>query len=342
MTRDAGSRTCAVALVALTLFSAPFGDGVGSLHEAPIASDGKKVKMPTVVPDSRSVILRSTHILLIRIDSSDAGQWEQDPSGNLVRQVRLGVHLEQILKGEVEQKEGTSLRIEVKQFGRPGTRYYAVAGVWSDQPIQTLTRLVSFSSTTSKDAAGSLVEPSCKLILPAKSALADVRVALKAEKNKLSLSDTLKLAEPSAGILGYLLPEYLAAKYEGSLASNVEEFSSLMRFIEYSQLAVVARTALLDSAVADVGEARSPSPQILLSLVATLFHLLAMSEAAGIHDNIVEVYLPEALRLDRGAGRFSASQVFQLAPSERAKAEAVLNGYHGTARTEGLKEWLKR
>jgi hypothetical protein len=298
--------------------------------------------MATVVPDSRSVILRSTHILLIRIESSEASQWQPDPSGNLVRHVRLAVRLEQILKGEVAQKEGSQLRLDVQQFGRPGTRYYALPGVWSDRPIQPAARLVAFSSSKSADAANLLVEPSCKEIIPAESSLVDARIALDTERNNLSLSDSLKLAEPSAGSLSHVFPDYVAAKYQGSLLGNISEFSSLMRFIENPKLSSVARTTLLDFAVSEIGDVRSPSPPIVLRLVVTLFNLITMPEAAALHDNIVDVYLPDVLGWNRGDGKLSASQVFQGAPSERARAEAIINGYHGNAATETLKDWLKR
>lgn len=298
--------------------------------------------MATVVPDSRSVILRSTHILLIRIESSEAGPWQPEPSGNLVRHVRLAVRLEQILKGEVVQKEGSQLRLEVQQLGRPGTRYYALSGAWTDQPIQPATRLVAFSSSESADAANLLVEPSCKEIIPAESSLVDARIALDTESKHLSLSDSLRLAETSAGSLSYVFPEYVAARFQGSLLGSISEFSSLLRFIENHKLSSVARTTLLDFAVSEFGDVRSPSPPLVLKFVVTLFNLIAMPEAAALHDNLIGVYLPEVLRWNHLDGKLSASQVFQGAPSERARAEAIINGYHGNASTEALKVWLKR
>jgi hypothetical protein len=326
----------------LTLLVHSLNGMAHSFWRNPIVSDERKVKMATVVPDSRSVILRATHILLIRIESSEAGPWQPDPSGNLIRHVRLAIRLEQILKGKVAQKEGSQLRLDVQQLGRTGTRYYALSGAWTDQPIQAATRLVTFSSSQSEEASNLLVEPSCKQIIPAESSLVDARIALDTERNNLSLSDSLKLAEPSAGSLSNLFPEYLAAKYQGSLLGNISEFSSVMRFIENPKLSPLARTTLLDYAATEFGDARSPSPPIVLKFVVTLFNLIAMPEAAPLHDNIVGVYLPDVLRLNQVDGKFSASQVFYGAASERARAEAIINGYHGSTPTDTLKIWLKR
>jgi hypothetical protein len=335
-------RECIAPFLGLALLVYPLTGKTNLFWGTPIVSDGRKVKMATVVPDSRSVILRSTHILLIRIESSEAGPWQPEPNGNLVRHVRLAVHLEQILKGDVAQKEGSHLRFEVQQLGRPGTRYYALSGAWTDQPIQPATRLVAFSSSQSADAANLLVEPSCKEIIPAETSLVDARIALDTERKNLPLSDSLRLAEPSAESLSYVFPEYVAAKFQGSLLGSISEFSSLMRFIENPKLSSVARTTLLDFAVSEIGDIRSPSPPVVLRLVVTLFNLIAMPEATALHDNIVGVYLPEVLRWNRGEGKLSASQVFLGAPSERVRAEAIINGYHGNAATETLRVWLKR
>lgn len=313
-----------------------------SFGETPLVSDGRKVKMAAVVPDSRSVILRSTHILLIRIDSSEAGPWQPDPTGNRVRHVHLLVHLEQILKGEVSQQDGTQLRLEVQQLGRPGTRYYALAGAWTDQPIEPATRLVAFSSSQSTDAANLLVDPSCKQILAAESSLVDVRIALDTERNKLSLTDSLRLAEPSAGSLSYVFPEYVAARFHQSLLESMSGFSSLVRFIQIPSLSPAARTSLLDFAVSEFGDASAPSSNARLSLVVALFSLLAMPEAAPLHDNVVGVYLPEVLQLNHVHGGLPASRVFEGSPGERARAEAIVNGYRGSADTNKLKDWLRR
>jgi len=331
-----------VPFLGLVLLVYPLTGTTHSFWEAPLVSDGRKVKMATVVPDSRSVILRSTHILLIRIDSSEAGPWQPEPSGNRVRHVHLLVHLEQILKGEVSQQAGTQLRLEVQQLGRPGTRYYALSGAWTDQPIQSATRLVAFSSSQSTDAANLLVDPSCKQILTAESSLVDVRIALDSERDKLSLTDSLRLAEPSAGALNYVFPEYVAARYHGTLFENLSAFSSLIRFVQVPALPPVARTPLLDFAVSEYGDARLPSSSARLSLVMALFNLIAMPEAAPLHDNVVGVYLPDVLQWNRVPGELSASQVFEGAPSERARAESIVNGYHGSAAMGKLKDWLRR
>jgi hypothetical protein len=323
-------------LIALTL-----GEMPNANCEPKIASDGRKVKMITVLPDSPSLVLQSTHILLIRIEFSEGGQWAQDPSGNLARQTRLGIRLEQILKGETEQQAGSQIRIEVRQFGRPGTRYYALPGVWSDQPIQPGARLVAFSSSAGKDAATLLVEPSCKKLFPAESSLSDVRLALDAEHKKLSLSDSLRLSEPSAASLGHIFPEYIAAKNSGSLFNEMNQYGALLRFMENPKLTPVARTTLLDFVATEVSEARPSSQPIVQRFVVTLFNLIAEPEASALHDNIITVYIPDILKF--GSDRkLKASDVFRGVPGERARAENIISNYHGAAPTDALKDWIKQ
>lgn len=332
---------CFATLAGLFLLACAKGNEPGSATEPQAVANGRKVNMVTVQPDSRSVILRSTHILLIRILTSEAGPWSNDANGNLVRQTRMTVRLEQILKGELDQPAGSPVRIEVRQFGRPGTRVYAVPGVWSDQPTAQGTQLVTFASSPSRNATSVLVEPDCKTVVPAESALADVRVALDAERDGLSLGDSLRLAEPSAPSLQNLFGEYLTAKYAGTLLGNAAEFSALLRFVENPDLSPVARTTLLDFATSEIGEARAPSPQALRALVNTLFHLVAMPEAQALHDNVIGVYLPAVLRWNGSHYSVGTAEVFP-APADRARAEATLNNYHGAASTEALKAWLRK
>src|SRR5205809_1125294 len=51
----------------------------------------KKVRMIKVVADSPSRVLRAAHILLVRIESAQAGPWAPDAKGNRKRTAALRV-----------------------------------------------------------------------------------------------------------------------------------------------------------------------------------------------------------------------------------------------------------
>src|SRR5919201_2591872 len=88
-----------------------------------------------VVPESPSLILRATHIILVRIASADVRPWANRADGMPERAADLVLELEEILKGDVDGHTGDRFRLEITQTGRPGTRVFALPGVWSDLPL---------------------------------------------------------------------------------------------------------------------------------------------------------------------------------------------------------------
>ena len=307
-----------------------------------IAGSVSQQKNIRAIPSSRSLVLRATHILLIQIVSSQASAWMTDQAASPKRTVRLTVRLEEILKGAVQQPPGSEMSIQVDQIGRPGKRYYAVPGVWSDEPIDPGTRLVAFSSSPSDQAGVLLVEPSCIKVLLADKYLLDVKLAMQAETDKLTLPGLLKLAQPSAGSLDYVFAEYVVAKFDDSLLQDIDAFRLLMKFIENPTLSTVARSTLLTSVYHKL-IAFDPAPMpYVQALTVTMFHLVALPQASALHDNILQVYLPNLLGLSGGGPpRKKAGDVFRGIPEERQKAERALQAYRGKVPADALMRWLR-
>lgn len=305
-------------------------------------SQVQKLNKTTITPSSRSLVLRATHILLIRIVSSQVGPWITDQVGNPKRNAQLTIRLEEILKGTVQQSPGSEIRINIEQSRRAGTRYYVVSGVWSYQPIEPGSRLITFSSATGNRVSDLLVEPSCIRILRADEYLRDVRLAMKAEAEQLPLPILLKLAEPSVTSLNYVFAEYVTSKFDTSLLKDVDQFGVLMRFLEDPALPIVARSTLLTNIVSRV-IAADPAPMpYVQALTVTMFHLVALPDALPLRDNIFEVYLPGLLGLSSGGvTKKKAVDVFRGIPEERQKAEGVLQKYRGEAAADALMRWLR-
>ncbi|HWN44017.1 MAG TPA: hypothetical protein VNW71_17470, partial [Thermoanaerobaculia bacterium] len=101
--------------------------------------------MTRILPDSSSIVLRATHILVIRIESSQAGEWSPSPDGWLRREALLTVLLEERLKGSTREDVGTSLPLRVTQYSNPSLWTTRAPGVWSEAPVEPGARLVAFS-----------------------------------------------------------------------------------------------------------------------------------------------------------------------------------------------------
>jgi hypothetical protein len=294
--------------------------------------------MIRVIPSSPSLILSASHILLIRIERSQAGEWSPAPEGGVQRAVDLDLTLEETLKGETREKPGQQLQVTVRQYGTGTSRIAAVPGVWSYQPIDAGTRLVAFCRSDEDVAAEMLRDPRCEALAGAESALPGVRLALRAEEEDYPLSALLEQAAPLAASLDAIFVQYLWARYQAS--DEQDKHALTADLIEQPDLAYVARAALLgelySAAVADPAY----PPKWRRRLVVALFRLLGMEAAAVLHDQVVDLFLPNLLGLADGPTPEPA-EVFREYPGEAASAEAALQGYAGAASAEPLLEWLR-
>jgi hypothetical protein len=325
-------------LAALLAASAALAAAQTPARVGPV-SQRKASMTPTPVDSSSpSAILRATHILLIRIESARPTPWAEGQRGPH-RTVDLSLRLEEILKGRVREAQGSIVSTKVEQTGLAGTRIYALPGVWSGHPVDAGTRLVAFCTGSGDRAPDLLVEPLLESLLPADEALDDVRLAMRAERTT-RLADILDLAKPAAAQLHYPFAEYLSAKAEGTLLMDREVFARLAQFVEDPSLSLIVRSTLVKNINAAL-LARDPVPTPFVSTwVATLFHVMGMPAASGIHDNILQVFLPNVVGISGGAAKRKASDLFRDAPAERERAERILAAYRGPA-AQAVSQWLR-
>src|SRR5262245_16780344 len=255
------------------------GQGVLAPILSPAAQTNRKeVKMANDKAED-SIIHRSSHILVIRVEISRAGNWESDENGNPRRFVNLTIRLMEILKGRLRETQGSQIQLRVSQTGRPGTRYYAVPGVWSDQTIDPGTQLVAFSRSSQTQTALLLVEPALQQLLRPEECLLDVRLAMQGESQSLPLPQLLRIAEPNATSLDYIFAEYLAAVHSDRLLGSLSDFSALMSFMENPALSMSARSTLVKF-VSSTLLAADPAPNRFLARgVLMMMRQLAMPEA---------------------------------------------------------------
>src|SRR6185295_19314504 len=109
--------------------------------------------MSTVVPESESEILRSSAILLIRLEDIQAGPWVKEEAGGLLRRdVTMKVVIEEILKGEVDQQLNQPFEFKVQQRGTGGFRVMDNHGLWSMIDLKEGIKYVAFCHGPSRDA----------------------------------------------------------------------------------------------------------------------------------------------------------------------------------------------
>ncbi|APR87763.1 hypothetical protein A7982_13112 [Minicystis rosea] len=330
------------ALVALALASpaappSPSSQAPSLPTAAPRAAPRAKAKMITD-PRSRSLILRATRILVATITSTKPGPWSPLPPNAEERRVTISLKLDEVVKGPVTQHPGDVVDVDVRQE-KTDVPWGPLPGVWSNHPIDPSTRVIAFGKIDSKDAAVTFGDNGCEALLAPEEALADVHIAAKAEAGHLDLAHLLALARPAAGTLGAPFADYLWARHEAEALSSPAAFDSIASFMEEPALGHVPRTTLVMNVSTAIDMAEPPVPKQANRFAVTLFRLVALPEAARLHDNLVSTYLPNLLGLGSADAR-RPEDVFHDLPADRAKARTALQQYRGPQSTAALLSWI--
>jgi hypothetical protein len=296
--------------------------------------------MIRVLPQSSSIVLRATHILLVRVDAAETGEWLQTPAG-LQRPLSVTVTLMEVLKGTLQQHEGDQFTVQTEQFRITSLWFMPTPGVWSEQPLEAGTKLVAFCRTDSDHAPEMVKDPFCEKLIVAGSALLDVRLARQAETERLTLAALYERAKPDAASLTYIFTEYLWEAYRTIALQETERFEELMQFLEEPNLSSITRSTLLTPIYSKLITG-TVNPLLRNRFAIALIRLLDLPAAATLHDNIISTYLPNLLGLPAGVDVKAAAEVLKDYPADRAKIEEVLQKYSGDSSTEQLLGWLKK
>jgi hypothetical protein len=256
--------------------------------------------------------------------------------------VRMSVKLESNLKGQTSEHAGETAQVSVTQSTSRISRQFGMPGMWSGQNLKPGARFIVFSVSKRKNAlADILPDPAVQQVLPADASLTDVSMAVKAESDKLSNSALIGLAERFAPRLGQVFSEYLAAKLTDSGLPDPVTFDQAMSLLEKPDLAPITRTMLLDELTSKVMATPQAPDEEVNRLVVEMFRLLAMPQAADLHEQIVQPLLPNLVGISGRGRKRPAATVFEKFPSDRPSAEQAVANFHGEASTASVSAWLK-
>ena len=105
-------------------------------------------------------------------------------------------------------------------------------------------------------------------------------------------------------------------------------------------LGAAARVALAMSML-DAAMLRPQDASLALDIARGLLALLRMPEAAGLHDNLIQPYLPNLLGLSGALPPRTANDVFADREPERQGTATALESYRGPAPTAPLLAWIR-
>jgi hypothetical protein len=299
-------------------------------------------KMETRVErDSISEVLRATHLAVVRLEQVNLGAWAREAEGPLMaRSVDLVVALERVLKGRIRQPEGQSFPLQVRQRGTGSYRVADDYGLWSRLQPAAGQRLLAFCSGDTDDLALLLREERCEQLADAGLALPDAEAALALEAAELAPDRLVARAAPLFEQRGDILARYVWARARVRALEDAELFDSILRIAEAPRTSPRARETLLQTAYDDLGVTDKPPRAQLLRLARAMFTVLLLPEAAPLHANLCQVFLPNLLGLGRGRAEASAADVFADADELRTRAREAVRGLNEFDPDGQLLAWL--
>lgn len=303
---------------------------------------GKSMQYDIVDKESVSEILRSSVILLIRVEDLTFGPWRKEEQSDLMaREVPMRIVVEQVLKGTVSQKIGQPFELTVWQRGTGSFRVMDYYGLWSHVALTRGAQFVAFCTGASRDAAALLMDDSCEQLVDPTTALADVKAAIELEQQSLTTGDLIRRGTELAVQRGAILARYVWARTRSYTLKEFDVFESIVRIIEASHTTAQSREAYLTLINEDLGLQDPALTQWETRTILMMFRLLTIPEAEAVRGPIKEIYLPNMLGLQAEAARYSADDIFKGLESERQKALAVLSEVIETEVQVALIQWLK-
>lgn len=295
----------------------------------------------TQTVSSNSIVLRSTHILLIEVTGLKAGPWAPSRPGIKSRGVDLTVRGLETLRGKINPVPAGPVSVSITQSDYAGMlRMQPLPGPWPPGDLQPGTKLVVFAQSNDPRMEIVLTTPACKMVVPAEPVLAGLRVAAQAEDGNLPLEKTLALAAPESARLDPIFAEFLWAKYGETAVASQPQFDLLAGFVEREGLNLRTRQVLLKSGYDLVTLYGDETPERAQRLALEMFRVLLMPDTADLHENLIETYLPNLLGITSDLPRQPASEVFKRHDAERNSVRAYLHRHETDADATPLLAWL--
>lgn len=292
------------------------------------------------ISDSTSIILRSTHIGLLRIIRAEPQPWENQPGDLRRRAVQLKAQWLETLKGTVSDQSPKPFDATVMQYKTAGPFILPTPGAWSYQDLQPGLEVIIFSRTNQDSIQAVLADGACELVQPAQTVLTGVRLAMDAIKKGMEIDALLPAARANAADLDEIFCSFFGEYYKDSILDSLQDYDQYLSFLQTPALTPTARSVVLDAVYSAASDIDDDSERVC-RLAAVMFKLVALPEANALHDNIIQVFLPNLIGLSGGARKRSADEVFSRSPEERLSARQTLLRYAGTADPSQLLHWLE-
>ncbi len=286
-------------------------------------------------PNVNADLLRSTHILLLTVVSSQTGPWVKVSNRTQERRVDAVFQFDRLYKGEILEPTGSLVSITVSQFAPAGPFITGVPGPWSPVEIVPGARLVVFSISGIRELQAVLSGPQPQRVESAESAVPDVDLALLAGTPELSLPRLLAESADRKQSYGPLFAAYISARLP-ELFARIEDFDAFMRQIENPALSGVARRIVFPDLYSRMIMLGAKPPWIARLMEGT-FRIIALPDTGDLGRNLIGTYLPRLLGVKGGANLQRADEIFAGKPGLRDSAQRPLEAFGAVE----VLQWLR-
>ena len=273
----------------------------------------------------------AARILHLRIAAATPGA-----STDRGRCVALDLELVDEFRGSGPEKPHDHIRLVVRQSmitaytDRPAGAWWVV-----EEELAAGRELVAFCPGTG--AAAAQLREDCSIQTAEPALLGDLGLARDAERGHFDLGKLLARARAQCATSSYILSVLVWSRHGDQAMKDLGAFEQIARLLEDPKCSRVMRGSLL-IAVYDAVTMIEDAPRTR-RLALALFRLLAMPEAADLHDNLIEPYLPNLLGLTGGLPKHTAAEV--LGADGLRMARAAVAAYHGRSDAAPLRTWLR-
>jgi hypothetical protein len=283
--------------------------------------------------------LQSTTVVHVRVASATPG-----PTTQQSRCVALELDVLDVFRGDVAPAAGEPPPIMINDRVSVVVRQSMIerytsrpAGAWWIVE-QSLEPGSDYIATCPTGKLADALRGSC-VVSVAKPHLADLALVRDAETKQLGLGAVVSSLRANCATADIVAPRYLWEKFGEQAVKDFAVYEALISVVLESTCTHTARVVLFDS-LYSVGVLHESPPHVR-RLVRVMFELLAMPEAAGLHDNLIGTWIPNALGIEGGMAKRTAAEVFAGDAAGRAVAIKTLAAYQGSVDTAKLRAWVK-
>lgn len=289
--------------------------------------------------EAESEILRAASILRVRIESLQQGPWQQISPRFKQCELLLELRLQAVLKGGVDEEPGQGFSLRVQRTENASPRYSALPGVYSQFDLAAGMELIGFSRMLGGSAAVAMAEPACFSLAPAQQAAEDVACADSAPDLQTTLAELLSHLQGRRAGFGVYFASYLIDRVPEGFFGAGGDLDAVLDVLRAPELAPDTRYVLCDGLVERIVQYSPIDTSALQQCVNGLLRLLLLPEAAELHANLVQTWLPNLVGLE---GSLQPHAAAELVPEAglRTRAAAAVSQLDAAGAASALGAWL--